>query len=423
MSKNNTIEFLNSLQRFGWKLGLSNIRKLLKTLGNPERRLKSVHIAGTNGKGSTAAILESIFRNAGYKTGLYTSPNLLHVNERIQINGSPISNEQLSRYVAQIKPSVQSIGNTYFETLTAVAFQYFADNDVDIAFIEVGLGGRFDATNVISPVLSVITEIDLEHTEHLGATVSGIAREKAGIIKRRVPCLVQSTKPEVKGLFVEVCHEKNAELILLDEECSLRPIRFEETYSEFHLSFREQQFENLKLRLPGQHQLRNAALAVAAALNLQKDFAVTIDHIYRGLETTVWPARLEKMQDSPKVVIDVAHNPAAFRKLVNALREIYHFERLFFVIGLLNDKNYQEISAIISELADYIFIAAPQSERGLKTKNFAAELKKHNRKFEIVSGVKNGFGQAMGNARGKDLICVTGSHVTVGEFLHFYKKT
>jgi len=185
MNEIDTLEFLNNLQKFGWRLGLDNILKLLHGMGNPQTEFKSIHIAGTNGKGSTAALLESIYRHAGYKTGLFTSPHLLSINERIQINALPIPMEKLVSYVDKFKDDIERISCTYFEALTALAFRYFADSGIDVALVEVGLGGRLDATNVISPVLSIITQIDLDHTEHLGKTLTEIATEKAHIIKAK----------------------------------------------------------------------------------------------------------------------------------------------------------------------------------------------------------------------------------------------
>ncbi|MFQ5752714.1 MAG: bifunctional folylpolyglutamate synthase/dihydrofolate synthase, partial [bacterium] len=275
MTRNDTLKFLTNLQRFGWRLGLENISTLLAKMGNPQFRFKCIHIGGTNGKGSTAALLESMFRQAGYKTGLFTSPHLLTVSERIKVNGHPIAIEKLVSYVERLKDAIQTIGCTYFEALTAVAFQYFADVGVNLAFIEVGLGGRFDATNVITPVLSIITNIDLEHSEHLGWTKSKIAEEKAGIIKSEVPCLSGSKNQAVNAVLEKNAEQKHASFHKLADMCAIYPQKLTENFSEFNLIFSRNHYNQLKVGLVGRHQVQNVALAVAAVEILaQQDFMI-----------------------------------------------------------------------------------------------------------------------------------------------------
>ncbi len=422
MNETDTLMFLNNLQRFGWRLGLSKIMELLEVMQNPQTEFSSIHIAGTNGKGSTSAILESIYRHAGYRTGLFTSPHLLKINERIQINGSPIPMERLISYVNQFKHDFEKIGCTHFEALTALAFRHFADSGIDVALVEVGLGGRLDATNVISPVLSIITQIELDHTEHLGKTLAEITTEKAHIIKPDVACLSQSHNLEVSMVIKRHAAERNAQLFALNEVCSIRTLSCTEDFSEFSFTFVDEEFEDLKLRLPGRYQIKNAALAVTAAKILHGKFPLKKEAVYSGLQNVRWPGRLQKLQDRPKIIIDVAHNAAAVKALIDDLKSIYQFERLIILIGLLEDKNFREISKIIASAAGTVFVVAPNSERALDSQILYKEFLKHSVRAINCLNTKMGFQKAVSHANQTDLICVLGSHFIIGELLHFYKK-
>ncbi len=422
MYRNDTIKFLNNLQRFGWQLGLDNITRLLSEIGNPHLKFKSIHIAGTNGKGSTAAMLESIYRRAGYKTGLYTSPHLLEVNERIQINRVPISTEYLSFYIKRLQNQIASIRCTYFEALTAIAFQYFADVGVDLAVIEVGLGGRFDATNVIDPLLSVITDIDFDHIEHLGETKVKIAQEKAGIIKSGWPCLSGSDDEEVNAVFRNISKERNADFFELGHISSLHHVRLNEAFSEFDLVYQNKRYPNLKVGLAGRYQCKNASLAVAAAKILETGLPVKEVDIYNGLREVRWRGRLEKLQGSPHIVIDVAHNPAAISAAINSLNEIYNHERLIFLIGLLADKDYAAIARLIAARADYIYVVTPKSERALPANQLGNEFARYTTSFEVCKNRQAGFQRALKHLQENDLLCVIGSHYVVGEFVKFYEQ-
>jgi len=422
MNETDSLKFLNNLQRFGWRFGLDNILRLLHGLGNPQTEFSSIHIAGTNGKGSTAAILESIYRHAGYKTGLFTSPHLVNINERIQINASPIPMGILISYVSKFREDIEEIGCTYFEVLTALAFRYFADSDIDVALVEVGLGGRLDATNIISPVLSVITQIDLDHTEHLGKTLTEIGTEKAQIIKSKVPCLSQSGNPEVSAVISRHASERNSQFYTLREMCSVQTNRCSEDFSEFSLTFADEKFEDLKLELPGRYQINNAALAVAATKILVEQFSLQKEVIYSGLRNVKWPGRLQKLQDGPKVVVDVAHNTAAVKAVIEDLKSIYQFDRLIVLAGLLDDKNFPEISKIIASAAETIFVVTPTSERALDGKCLCEEFLRYSVQAVNCPDTETGFQKSINYANETDLICVLGSHYVVGELLHFYKK-
>jgi dihydrofolate synthase/folylpolyglutamate synthase len=422
MYRNDTIKFLNSLQRFGWQLGLEKITRILSEMGDPQLKFKSIHIAGTNGKGSTAAMLESIYRCAGYKTGLYTSPHLLQVNERIQINRIPISVEYLSFYVQRLKDQIVSSRGTYFEALTAIAFQYFADVGVELAVIEVGLGGRFDATNVIHPLLSIITDIDFDHIEHLGETKVKIAQEKAGVIKSGSPCISGSDDDEVNAVFRNISKERNADFFELGHISSFHHVRLNDAFSEFDLVCQNRRYPNLKVGLTGRYQCKNASLAVAATEILQAGLPVKEVDIYNGLRDVRWRGRLEKLQDSPKIVIDVAHNPAAVSAVIYSVGEIYEYDRMIVLIGLLADKDYATIARLITARADYVFVVTPKSERALPARQLGTEFGRYTTSFEVCKNRQTGFRRAVKHLQENDLLCVIGSHYVVGEFVKFYEQ-
>lgn len=422
MSKNETLTFLNSLQAFGWKLGLANITALLDKIGDPHKKLKCVHLAGSNGKGSTAVMLESILQQAGYRTGLYTSPHLVDVTERIRIDEKPVDFDLFSRSLLGMQADIREIGNTYFEALTAVAFQCFAEAEIDVAIVEVGLGGRFDATNVITPVLSVITQIDLEHTEHLGKTLSEIAFEKGGIIKKQIPCLIQSSPPEVSTVFQKICDERESALYR-SEMYTPSHVSLNENFSKFDLVSPKQRFEDLLLTLPGRHQLNNAALAVAATDLISPHFPISKEHVAAGLKSVVWPGRLQKVEEAPKIVLDVAHNAPAVRQVMEAIASIYDYARLLVIVGILKDKDYPQVARWLAEHADHIFIVTPTSERALEAREFAHAFRNYSVKSEVWCNVNEGVKRARSVATEEDLILVTGSHFVVGEFLELHEKT
>lgn len=422
MYENETIQFLNSLNRFGWKLGLDTIQSFLHVLGDPNLKFKSVHIAGTNGKGSTAAMIESIMRKAGYKTGMFTSPHLVTLTERIMINGLPIPWHELQSLVKKYKSDIEKLGCTYFETLTGLAFKYFADRSVDIAIVEVGLGGRLDATNILFPELSVITQIDYDHTEHLGTSPIQIAKEKGGIIKYNVPCITIGNSG-VKHVLDQIAREKKAPFYDLDNDCLIQAVEFDEQYTIFNLEVFNHQFKNLRLNLAGKHQLQNAALAVGTVLLLkQKGWQVSGDAIYSGLADVNWPGRLQIFQSNPKVVLDVAHNVGAIHQVMNNLHEIFNFKKLFVVIGLLKDKDYRGIARIVTSKADFVHVVSIKSERALPPEILAQEIAKNTDNYNIRRDILQAFEEIQKSATKDDLILITGSHYTVGEFLQYFCK-
>lgn len=424
MFKNETQAFLSTLVRFGWRPGLENITAVLAHLGDPHRRFPSVHIAGTNGKGSTAAMLESIFRHAGYKTGLYTSPHLRSLTERILVNHRPIGWKRLHGYLQAMRHKIEELEVTYFEALTAAAMQFFADEDIDLAFLEVGLGGRLDATNVVTPVLSMITSIDLDHTQHLGRTLSEIAAEKAGIVKPGIPFLASCKHSELVPVFEGIGRERGSPFYNVRSRVAVEPLTLDETGSRFNLRLPETTYADLWVGLAGAHQIENAGIAVAAVQLLKSQgYAVEEFDVREGLRHVVWPGRLQRIQVRPKVVLDVAHNPTAIESLVHALKSFFTYERLIVIVGILKDKDFRGMAGPLAQAATELIAVTPQSDRALAARELAREVEHTGVRCREAVDMAEAWRMARGLAHPADLICVTGSHYTVGDFLKIYKNS
>ena len=403
---------------------MQNITALLNELGNPQENVTCVHIAGTNGKGSTAAILERLCREFRLRTGLFISPHLLSVTERIQVNGQPIPDVRLINYVAEFRAGIERISCTFYETLTAIAFKYFSDEKVDIGIIEVGLGGKYDATNVIVPELSIITEIGFDHVEHLGKSLAQIASEKAGIIKKHVPCISQSNLPDVSAVMKRIADQNHAKLYELHKMCQFGKIEIQGGGSKFDLSLCGMTFFNLQLNLIGRHQLQNAATAALAMKVLAfPDHTLAEKTLRTALTKVCWPGRMQRLRTNPDIIVDVAHNVSAMEVLFKEIRRIFRFQRLLVMVGLLEDKQYEEIAKIISENADLVFVTTPVSERGLKSTNLQKEFTRINKVAYNYPDIHECIKRVEREANENDLICITGSHYIVGESLIFYKKS
>jgi dihydrofolate synthase/folylpolyglutamate synthase len=345
----NALDYLFGLEYHGIKLGLDNITALLEQAENPQNSYPTVHVGGTNGKGSTVAFLDHILRKAGYRVGRFTSPHLIDLNERFMINRVPITDSNLETLIETFRFQSERAGisPTFFEMNTAIAFQYFADEAVDIALIEVGLGGRYDSTNVIIPELSIVTNIDLEHTEFLGDTYESIAFEKGGIIKPGIPVLFGNLNLEAAAVLQDIARERNAPAGTLGKDFS-----FTLASDSKSLRFKGQGWKipDILLPLAGMHQAENAAVALSAAELLSSKFpGITADNAKSGIMETRWPCRMETVLVSPRVIVDVAHNPAGAARLALGLDEEY--------ILLLSVSSDKEIAGIVSALIPRAFRA------------------------------------------------------------------
>ncbi|MDO8722634.1 MAG: folylpolyglutamate synthase/dihydrofolate synthase family protein [Syntrophales bacterium] len=404
-------EYLSQLNSSVIRLGLAPVTRLLEYLQNPQDLYASVLIGGTNGKGSIAAMTASILREAGYRIGIYTSPHLVDLRERIRVNGEMITEEALDALIDEARGHVRE-DVTYFEVLTAVAFLHFCRMKVDIAVLEVGLGGRLDATNVVKPVVSVISNISLEHREYLGNRLRDIAREKAGIIKDKGVCITAAKQKPVLEIFNETCRERRAKLYRLGEHIRTRRHR-NGVFDYYGIS---KNYKGLNCSLPGKHQIENAALALAAIEILTNSgFPVDDSAIYGGMQKTHWEGRLEILQSAPWLVVDGGHNPAGVSVLCRALKNDFSYRHLILVFGVLHDKNFPLMLKNIAPLAHRIIITKPESERAVSTSELAGIASLYNDYVEVIEPTGQALKRALYLAGRHDLICVTGSLYLVGE--------
>ena len=415
MNYTETMKYLNSFGRFGSKLGLERTLELLKLLGNPQHDFKSVHIAGTNGKGSVTAMVSSILQESGFRVGMYVSPHLDDFRERIVVNKVQIPRKTLISLIERVKPLIPGVERsstqpTFFEITTAIAFKYFSERKVDYAVVEVGLGGRLDATNVITPEVSIITNIGLEHTDVLGKTIDSITAEKGGIIKEGVPVVTAEKKREALEVLDRICKEKNAKLIQLTEYASLRNVKCDLTGCTFDLKTLLRNYSRLKVKLLGEHQVENAALSVIAA----EQIGVGERSIRSGLAKTKWPGRLEILQKKPLVVMDSAHNSPAMRMLRNSL-DIFKYNNLILVLGVMKDKEIGKIVDEIVPAADVVVINKPNLERAAQPELIMRQVERHNKSLRIVEDVKSSVRYAKSIAGKNDMILITGSIYMLSE--------
>ena len=413
MNVNEAIEYIHSVCWKGSIPGLGRTQKLLEKMGNPEKDLKFIHIAGTNGKGSTAAMTASILRKAGYRTGLYTSPFIYRFHERMQVNGEEISDEELAAVTEYVKPLAQSMEEspTEFELVCCIAFEYFKRQNCDIVVLEVGMGGAFDATNVIeTPEVAVITNIGLDHTEVLGDTVEKIAETKAGIFKEGGHAVVYRSTPSVEEVFERVCTQRNVSLKKADfDGLNLRSHGLEGQI--FDCGKRKELF----LPLLGDHQLHNAAVVLAVADTLiEKDWNLTEENIRDGLRDTRWPGRFDIMQHDPLFIIDGGHNPQCIEALVKNIRDYLEGKNLIILTGVLADKDYADMYKPVMPYARKFVCITPPSPRKLEAVDLAAHLRVAGADAMACESIDDGVRTAMELA-GKDGVVLSfGSLYSIG---------
>jgi dihydrofolate synthase / folylpolyglutamate synthase len=411
MNKLESSTYLTSLNVDKMHFGLKAITRLLSHLENPQDSFKTILIAGTNGKGSTATMTSSILNRAGYKVGLYTSPHLVDVRERIVVNGKKIPLKEFNRTIAYVKNKMEQ-PVTYFEFLTAVAFEYFKNEKVDIAVLEVGLGGRLDATNICKPLVSIITNIDFDHTAYLGNTLESITHEKAGIIKRNGICVTAAKQKKVLEILEGVCQRRRAKLYCLGRDIKINKQKDGLiAYKGLH-----RHMKNLTIPLRGDHQLSNAALALAAIEFCEKKgFHVDDKAIRAGLENTRWEARLEILQNRPLFILDGAHNSAGIDVLCRSLEKDFSYRRLILIFGSLADKDYRRMLQKIAPLASIIILTQIKTGRAVPVNDMMEAVKKLGYKAIITQNVNQAIEQARAVAGEQDLICATGSFYLAGE--------
>lgn len=430
MNYQQAIDYIHGIERFGSKPGLARTKELLKHLGSPEKSLKFVHVAGTNGKGSTSAFITGMLQEAGYRVGLYISPFLERFNERIQINRCEIPNNELAILVTQIKSICEEISKTpvghptQFEITTALALKYYAEQKVDIVVLEVGLGGRFDATNVIpAPEVAVITTIGFDHQAILGDTLAKIAYEKAGIIKKNSIVITGVKDNESLAVITKRVNEEEATLYAIIKNFASKNREFKLQSQQFTYESLNSDIYDISISLNGIHQIDNACVAIAAVEVLQsKGYKISWQAITEGIKKVKWPGRMEVVAKKPTIILDGAHNTHGTKALAKSMRELKQNKRIITVIGILKDKDFVEMVEHIADLTDYAIITAPDYYRALNINVLAAEAKKLIKNVRAIAPVTKAIEQAKKIANEDDIILVTGSLYTIGEARSFLTK-
>lgn len=413
MNVNEAIEYIHSVCWKGSIPGLSRTRKLLELMGNPQDQLKYVHIAGTNGKGSTAAMTASILQKAGYRTGLYTSPYIYRFNERMQINGEQISDTELTEITAWVKPFADSMEEspTEFELVSCIAFEYFKRNHCDIVVLEVGMGGALDSTNIISvPEVAVITNIGLDHTDYLGSTVEEIARTKAGIFKEGGNAVVYRGTPSVEAVFEEVCAQKGVSLTKADF-AGLRRIRHSLEGQVFDCGSRRA----LELPLLGEHQLHNAAVVLAVTdVLIERGWNISEENIREGLRSVSWPGRFDIMGHDPLFIIDGGHNPQCIEALVKNIGDYLADKTVIALTGVLADKDYGEMFRPMFPLIRQFVCITPPNPRKLEAAELAGYLRARGANAVSCDSIPEGVKTAMKLAGKDGAVLCFGSLYSIG---------
>jgi dihydrofolate synthase/folylpolyglutamate synthase len=407
---------------------LARIEALLKRLRDPQLAARSVHVAGTKGKGSTSAMIASMLIASGYRTGLYTSPHLHTFRERIKVDGELIAEEKFAEIVEGLKPDVETVNRlgglgelTTFEILTALAFVYFKERGVDFQVLETGLGGRLDATNVVKPEVCAITSISFDHTEVLGNTLAQIAKEKAGIIKLGSRVVSAPQYPEASAVIEKVCRERGASLIKVGEEVTWRRNKISDFGQSFQLKGIRGDYD-LSIPLLGEHQLENAAVAVSALEVLADQGAkISSESMAKGLSQVHWPGRLQILHRNPLFVVDGAHNADSAMKLREALKQYFDFDDAILVVGTSQEKDIAGIVAELSLLPSMVIVTRSRHPRAVVTSELVAEFSKWGVKPQVAENVASAVDLALAEAKPGDLICATGSIFIVAEVIEYIK--
>ncbi len=410
---NNCLKYMYGLRRFGIKLGLSTIRTILKGLDNPHQRFNCIHVAGTNGKGSISSLLSSILHASGCSVGLYTSPHLVKFNERICINNNPITDEDvITSYEAVRNVHYGDREPTFFEYATAMALYEFGRQNVDWAIIETGMGGRLDATNMVKPVVSVVSNISIEHRTYLGNTIVEIAGEKGGIIKQKTPVVTGARQKQAVRVLKDIAAEKRAPFYRLGDEFRVRrQPQGMFTYFGINNTWRE-----MRTGLLGNYQVDNAALVLATCeLLIDKNVNISIESIKKGISQNKWPGRLEVVSTSPYVIIDGAHNLNAARNLAKFLSDNLNGRKLTLVTGMLDDKPYEAILKSILPVCSKVILTQPKIDRSLKPEKLYPIAKRIVSDVTIIPDVCAAAKHAVTNASPNDAVCIAGSLYVVGE--------
>lgn len=414
------------------KFDLENITVLAERLGHPQHAYPSAHIAGTNGKGSTAAFLESILRHAGFRTGLYTSPHLERINERIRVDGQEIGDAAFAETLARVLALVEELlaggelraHPTYFECVTAMAFEYFAKSRVEFGVFEVGLGGRLDATNILTPAVTLITRIDFDHENFLGHSLKEIAGEKAGILKPGVPLVLAEQHGEAREAVLARADKLRCPVIETNNAYRLD----QESFEDGCVRARVTEIANawsveIAPRLPGRFQMQNALSAMAAArLLCERGFRIKDEDISQGIATAEWPGRIEKLQSRPDVYLDGAHNPSAARELAAFWKQNFAGRKIWLICGALRDKAVDEFSGVLFPLAAEVIFTEPQTSRAISAAQLAEIAGDYAAHSTVIADAEEAFEYAFSRAAPEDTIFIAGSLYLVGQLRHYWRN-
>jgi dihydrofolate synthase/folylpolyglutamate synthase len=428
VSYNDSINYLYSLQKYGIKLGLEKPKEILSLLGNPHESFSSIHVAGTNGKGSVSAMIASIFTAYGFKVGLFTSPHLVSFTERIRVNNEQISEcevisltEEIRTQISNFKYQIQN--PTFFEFVTAMAFLYFSRKNVDLAVIETGMGGRLDATNIINPKISVITKISYDHKEFLGNTIEKIAYEKAGIIKEGIPVVSADQEPEAERVLIETAKKRSSSFFIYGKDFT-GEINNSNIYGlSFNYRDKRISIKDIYCPLPGRHQLINASVSIKAASEVIRSLGKKIDErlIKKGIENTKWRGRLEIVKKDPLIIVDGAHNPNAAETLSDFIKDYLRDYKLTLIIGVMADKDVEGIIKPLLPHASKIIFTSPEYERALNPQKLSQIASAMGYPSLVAKSIKESLEIAMDKKQmvndKKQVILITGSFYTVGEAL------
>ncbi|HHW68235.1 bifunctional folylpolyglutamate synthase/dihydrofolate synthase [Defluviitalea raffinosedens] len=429
MEYNDVISYINSIERFGSRPGLVRVQNLLRRLGNPEKNLKVIHVAGTNGKGSVSTMISYILEKSGYDVGMYTSPHLENYNERIKINNKDISDEEFATAGEKIIKACQKcVENneehpTVFEFLTAMALLYFDEQSVDFVVLEVGLGGRYDATNVIeNPLLSVITSISMDHMDVLGDSIESIAFEKAGIIKKNCSTVLFFPNNKVYNIIKSVCESLNSQLYYVSD-MHIQNVRHSIEGITFSINTDFYSYKDLKVSLIGEHQIYNTALVLLAVEVLRnKGIEISEENVRIGLEECYWPGRLEIVGKNPLVLLDGAHNEEGALALAKAFEQYFHDQNITLLIGVLKDKPYELMLKQLLPYASKVVLTEPNSSRKLPIDELEKTAVKYSSYIYQNADIAQAYELALKLTNEKDVLCCAGSLYLIGEIKKMIKK-
>lgn len=427
MNYKEALHYIENTGKFGMNFGLQRIERLCELLGNPEKKLKVIHVGGTNGKGSTTTFISSILANQGYRVGIYTSPYIERFTERIKINSDEISEEDVARLVNELVPHIDKIVEeglehpTEFEIITAAAFKYFAEKEVDFVVLEVGLGGRFDATNVVIPLISTITTISYDHVGVLGNTLDKIASEKAGIIKEGRPVVLYPQEKEAMDVLVETAKQKNAKIYYVtDKDFNITS----DTVDGIVFDVKgKKEYKGIKINLLGAHQVMNSMTALSAIDTLMDEgYEISDEAIYKGFEAARWPGRFEVLSTSPYVVLDGCHNIQGIAALVNAVRKYFGDKTIKIACGILKDKDYSDMVKNLASIGSEFITVTPNSDRALAAEDLKAVFESHGKPAYAANSIEEAVKKGLEITNKDEVLIFCGSLYMIGEARTTLKK-